>query len=169
MPCVCVSVQVRALERDLEDERDDARVLTDKHKTEVNRLRGERESMRKDSVTVSEDLMTRLKNACEQRDEAREQVRVNAAALFAMNRCKKCWSKRITTKIAEVDNTHSRSACELRDEVFNPVLFAMNRWNKCRIRNRFAGVEDTQVHNTALMAAMDRYILFWVVFPCPTS
>lgn len=85
-----VSVQVRALERDLEDERDDARVLTDKHKTEVNRLRGERESMRKDSVTVSEDLMTRLKNACEQRDEAREQVRVNTAALFAMNRCNKC-------------------------------------------------------------------------------
>jgi hypothetical protein len=71
-----VFVQVEGLQRELTDLRDDLAGAEDKHKAEVNRLRAERERSRKEAIQVQEDLLLRLQNACSQRDEAREQVRL---------------------------------------------------------------------------------------------
>ena len=67
-------MQVAEMERELADEREDSGRAKEKHKAELNRLRTERETIGKDARSIADDLMQRLKNACEQRDEAREQV-----------------------------------------------------------------------------------------------
>jgi predicted phage gp36 major capsid-like protein len=70
-------VQVSSLQRELTDIRDDLASADEKHKAEVNRLRAERERSKKDGVQMQEDLLQRLQNACNQRDEAREQARLH--------------------------------------------------------------------------------------------
>lgn len=62
------------LQREATDLRDDGATAAEKHKTEMNRVRAERERGKKESVALNEEMLQRLQNACSQRDEAREQV-----------------------------------------------------------------------------------------------
>jgi hypothetical protein len=68
---------VSSLQRELTDMRDDLASADEKHKAEVNRLCTERERSKKNAVQMQEDLLQRLQNACNQRDEAREQARLH--------------------------------------------------------------------------------------------